>query len=126
MGHHAFTNIQRENLRPPELSEMHRQARVLAGAAGVGGFRTIARLADALAALLVELDAKPAKITASVIRTVAQAIDTLASLFDQATNPQLDASAPPKILVVDDEIISRETICSALGRADLPAVSLDN
>ncbi len=33
---------------------------------------------------------------------------------------------PPRILVVDDEIISRETICSALGQADLHAVSLDD
>src|SRR6202040_317811 len=33
---------------------------------------------------------------------------------------------PASILVVDDEIISRETICSALEKANLTAVSLDD
>jgi CheY-like chemotaxis protein len=72
------------------------------------------------------LHAKPKKITPSVIRTVAQAIDTLASLFDHATTHQTEALLPPRILVVDDEIISRETICSALEKADLRAISLDD
>lgn len=83
-------------------------------------------MANALEALLIQLHAKPKKITSSVIRTVAQAIDTLASLFDHATEPQIEVWMPPKILVVDDEIISRETICSALEKADLRAVSLDD
>src|SRR5207244_2747104 len=34
--------------------------------------------------------------------------------------------ASPNILVVDDEIISRETICSALGRAGFHAKSFDD
>jgi CheY-like chemotaxis protein len=82
-------------------------------------------MTNALEALLIELLAKPQKITPSVIRTIAQAIDTLALLFDHTTDPQNEILAP-KILVVDDEIISRETICSALGKADLPAVCLDD
>ena len=83
-------------------------------------------MANALEALLIELHAKPKKITPSVIRTVAQAIDTLASLFDQASEPQTVVLVSPRVLVVDDEIISREMICSALEKADLHAVSLDD
>ena len=83
-------------------------------------------MASALEALLIQLRAQPKKITSSVIRTVAQAIDTLASLFDQAANPQIEGMTSPKILIVDDEIISRETICSALGKASLSATSLDD
>jgi CheY-like chemotaxis protein len=79
-----------------------------------------------LEALLIEVSAKPNKITPSVIRTIAQAIDTSASLFDRATNPQAEAWKSPKILVVDDETISRKMICSALGKANLRAVSLDD
>lgn len=126
IGHQAFAKAEREDLRRPELSKMHRRVRWLAGSAGPLGFWKIAKMANALEALLIQLHAKPKKITPSVIRTVAQAIDALASLFDQATNPQTEGLVPPRILVVDDEIISRETICSALGQADLRAVSLDD
>jgi CheY-like chemotaxis protein len=105
---------------------MHRQLRSLAGGASFLGFERIAQMSTALEALLIELHTKPVKITPSVVRTVAQAIDALASLFDRAANLQAEIITPPKILVVDDEIISRETICSALGKANLLAVSLDD
>jgi PleD family two-component response regulator len=83
-------------------------------------------MTNALEALMIQLGDKPEKITPSVIRTVAQAIDTLASLFDKAKSPELEVLSPPKILVVDDEIISREMICSALQKANFVAVSLDD
>jgi CheY-like chemotaxis protein len=125
-GHQVFARTEQEDLRRAELCEMHRQVRSLACSAGLLGFRKIAQMANALEALLIELHAKPKKITPSAIRTVAQAIDTLASLFDEATNRQTEVLVAPRILVVDDEIISRETICSALGKANLTAVSPDD
>ena len=125
-GHHAFASTQQENLRLTELFEMHRQARLLAGAAAVCGIRKIAQLASALEALLIQLYGKPTNITPSVIRTIAQATDLLASLFDHATRPEPEVSVSPAILVVDDEIISRETICSALQKGNLAAISLDD
>jgi CheY-like chemotaxis protein len=125
-GHQVLSRTEQEDLRRAELSEMHRQIHSLAGSTGLIGFRKIAQVANALEALLIELHAKPNKITPSVLRTVAQAIDTLASLFDKTTTPQPEVPVPPKILVVDDEIISRETICSALGKAGLTAVTLDD
>ena len=125
-SHQVFAGTEPEDLRQAELCEMHRQVHSLSSSTGLLGFRKIAQMANALEALLIELLAKPQKITPSVIRTIAQAIDTLSSLFDKATNSQTEILAPPRILVVDDEIISRETICSALGKADLTAVSLDD
>jgi DNA-binding response OmpR family regulator len=125
-GHQIFAKTEQEDLRRAGLSDMHGQVRSLAGSAGLLSLRKIAQMAHALEALLIELQAKPTKITPSVMRTVAQAIDTLASLFDEATNPPTEVWVPPRILVVDDEIISRETICSALGKANLTAVSLDD
>jgi CheY-like chemotaxis protein len=47
-------------------------------------------------------------------------------LFERTADAQAEALVSPKILVVDDEIISRETICAALGKAGLAAVSLDD
>lgn len=125
-SHQAFARTQQEDTRRAELSEMHRHLRSLVGSASILGFQKIAHVGTALEALLIELHNKPAKITSSVVRTIAQAIDTLASLFDRPANPEPDELTSPKILVVDDEIISREAICSALRKANLQAVSLDD
>jgi CheY-like chemotaxis protein len=125
-GHQAFVKAKQDDLRGTELFEMHRLVRSLAGSAGFLGFQNIGRMANALEGLLIQLRVNPAKITPSVIRTVAQAIDALASLFDQAAHSPPEELTPPRILVVDDEAVSRETICSALGKADLPAVSLND
>ncbi len=125
-SHQGFARAKQEDSRRAALLEMHRQLRSLAGGASFLGFEKIAQMSTALEALLIELYTKPVKITPSVVRTVAQSIDTLPSLFDRAANSQGEVIASPKILVVDDEIISRETICSALGKADLHPVSLDD
>lgn len=125
-SHQVFAKTEEEGQRGAKLSEMHLQVRALAGSNKLTGFRKIAQMTSALEALLVELHAKPQKITPSVMRTVAQAIDTLTSLFEKAVDPQPEVMTPPRILVVDDEIISRETICSALRKANLPAVNLDD
>src|SRR5437879_8387342 len=121
-----FTRTEREDLRRTALLQMHRQLRLLAGGASALALPKIARMSTALEALLVELYTEPAKITPSVVRTVAHSIETLASLVDRAANSQGEVITLPKILVVDDEVISRETICSALGRATLQAKSLDD
>lgn len=125
-GHQVLARMEQGSLRKTELSKMHRQSRWLAGSAGPLGFRKIADMANALEALLIQLNARPAKITPSVIRTIAQAIDTLASLFERAVDPEGEGLVPPRILVVDDEIISRETVCSALSQAGLRPISLDD
>ena len=121
-----FTRTEREDLRRTALLQMHRQLRLLAGGASVLAFPKIARMSTALEALLVELYTEPVKITPSVVRTVAHSIETLASLVDRAANSQDEVITSSNILVVDDEIISRETICSALGRAGVYAKSLDD
>ena len=123
-GHQAFAKAKDEDLRGTELFEMHRLVRCLAGSAGFLGFQKIGRMANALEGLLIQLRVNPTKITPSVTRTVAQAIDTLASLF--AGHSQHEELTLPRILVLDDEAISRETICSALGKADLPFITLDD
>jgi CheY-like chemotaxis protein/HPt (histidine-containing phosphotransfer) domain-containing protein len=125
-GHHAIVNSAETNLRLVQLFEMHRQARFLTGAAAIVGFRKIAQLASALEALLFQLHGKPASITPSAIRTVSQSVDLLDSLCDLATGPEPEISISPAILVVDDEVISRETICSAIERTGFATVSLDD
>jgi CheY-like chemotaxis protein len=120
-----FTRTEREDLRRAALLQIHRQLRLLAGSANALALHKIVQLSTALEALLVELYTDPAKITASVVRTMAHSIETLASLFDHPANSQ-DEVIPSRILVVDDEAIARQLICSAVGTADLEAVGLDD
>ncbi|MDQ6656020.1 MAG: response regulator [Verrucomicrobiota bacterium] len=120
-----FARTEHEESRRAELREMHRRVRSLS-IAGMAGLQKLSQMADAFEALLIELHAKPKKITPSVNRTVAQAIDSLAALFAQAGRAQSEFANTPRILVVDDEIISRETICSALERAKMTARSFDD
>jgi len=120
-----FSRTEREDLRRTALLQMHRQLRLLAGSANVLALRKIVQLSTALEALFVELYTEPAKITASVVRTIAHSMETLASLLDRPPNSQ-DEMIPSKILVVDDEIIARQLICSAVGKADIEAVGLDD
>jgi CheY-like chemotaxis protein len=121
-----FTRTERDDLRRTALLQMHRQLRLLASGASALAFQKIAQMSTAFEALLIELYTEPAKITPSVVRTVAHSIETLASLVDHAANSQGQEITSPKILAVDDEVISRETISSALGRAGLYAKSLDD
>jgi len=125
-GHRAFVNSSTDESRLAQLLEMHWQVRSLADAAGVVGFRKIAHLAGALEALLIQLHDKPAKITPSSIRTIGQAVDLLAFLCEHATNYESDALVSPTILVVDDEVISREVVCAALEKAGLHAMSVES
>ncbi len=125
-GYHTFVNAEQEKQRLSYLFEMYRQARLLASAAGVGGLRKIARLTTALEALLLQLHDKPAGITSSSIRTIAQALDLLAALFELGAGLESEVLVSPAILVVDDEVISREAIYSAIERASLGAIVLDD
>jgi CheY-like chemotaxis protein len=126
LGHQALMNNQREPVSLTELGRMCELSRLLAGAAGVAGFREIARLADALGSLFIRLSERPATFTASVDRTIGQAIDLLGAIFNHAPKPTGGGPVLPQILVVDDEIISREAICSAIERAGLRSVSVSD
>jgi CheY-like chemotaxis protein len=126
LSHHALANNQREDVSLAALGKMRRLSRLLAGAAGIAGFREIAQLADALGSLFIRLSEKPASLTPSVNRTIGQAIDLLGATFTHAPKPSQDVPVSPQVLVVDDEIISREAICSAIEKADLRPVSVDD
>src|SRR5438477_376080 len=122
-GYQNFTRTERDDLRRAALLQMHRQLRLLPGSANALALK-IVQMSTALEALLVELYTDPAKITASVVRTIAHSIETLAPLFDRPANSQDQLIPPSKILVVDDEVIARQVICSAVAKADLHAVGL--
>jgi DNA-binding response OmpR family regulator len=115
-----------ETTRSKQLSEMYRRIRALTANAGVAGVPQIARMSDALEALLKELHEKPKTVNASTLRTVASTIDFLGVLFERGLGPEGTAAAPSTVLVVDDEPISRRAVTYALEKAGLRSVNLDD
>jgi len=115
-----------EAARLKQLSEMYQRIRALTGNAGFADMSQIARMSDALEALLKELYEKPKTFNASTLRTVASAIDFLGVLFERGYLPEDPGAAPPKVLVVDDDVISRRAVIYALEKAKLKSVSVED
>jgi DNA-binding response OmpR family regulator len=115
-----------EPMQVKQLSEMFRRTRAMTGNAGVAGLMQIARISDAVEALLKELSEKPKNINASTLRTVASAIDFLGVLVERGGRPQDPDAPPPVVLVVDDEAISRRAVAYALEKAKLKSVVIED
>jgi len=124
--HQALIKSENEAARGKTLLDLHRRVHALTGNAGVADVAPIARLSDALEALLKELHDKPKHINVSTLRTVALAIDFLGVLFERGISPHTKNMAPPRVLVVDDEAISRRAVVYALEKAKLKSVDLED
>lgn len=122
----GLIKAENETTRLKQLSDLYRRIHALTGNAGVAGLSQIARMADALEALLKELHEKPRNINASTLRTVASAIDFLGILFEKGAAPDRPGVPPPTVLVVDDEAISRRAVIYALEKAKLKSVSVED
>jgi DNA-binding response OmpR family regulator len=111
--------------REKHLDDLYRRVRSVSSNAGIAGATQIALMADALEALLKELQDKPKNINASTLRTVAAAIDFLAILFERASSLN-DMQPEAEVLVVDDEAISRRAITYALEKAKMKSLAVED
>lgn len=110
--------------RQNQLVAICRKVHTLTGNAAIVGFVTVAQLLSALESLLKELYLKPKNVNASTLRTVANAIDFLPTLIESVAGGPHVPLPSPLILVLDDDVISRRTVCSALELANLRSVSV--
>jgi DNA-binding response OmpR family regulator len=115
-----------EMLRLRQVYDLYRRVHALNGNAGLAGLVQIAHMASAFEALLKEIYEKPKNINASSIRTIAAAVDFLGFLFERGTLPERQEIPVSKILVVDDEAISRRAIVYALEKAQLKSVNVED
>lgn len=115
-----------ETVRLKHIYELHRRIHALAGNAGIAGLFLIAQFASALEALLKEIHEKPKNINASTLRTVAAGVDFLGFLFQSGIAPEQQDTPTARILVVDDEAISRRAIVYSLEKAQLPSNGVDD
>jgi len=125
-GVQAIIKAENEMARLKQVYELYRQIHALNGNAGIAGLVQIAHMSSAFEALLKEVYEKPKNINASSIRTMASAVDFLGILFEKGTLPDKQEIPLSKILVVDDEAISRRAIVYALEKARLKSVNVED
>jgi DNA-binding response OmpR family regulator/HPt (histidine-containing phosphotransfer) domain-containing protein len=123
---HEFLKNNNPELRVGHLTELYRKVHSITSNAAVVGLQNIAQMCAALEALLRELSEKPKNITASTLRSVTHAIDFLGVLFEKGSGPYLLDAASIRILVVDDEIISRRAVIYALEKGSLKSEAMDD
>ena len=120
-----FRKSQDEASRMEPLQELYRIVHSLSSRAGLAGLRPMAQMATALEALLKDLLEKPKNGNPSTVRTVAQAVDFLASLCDRRVPADLADKPALQILVVDDDLLSRRAMTMALQKAFLNCESVE-
>jgi DNA-binding response OmpR family regulator len=121
-----FTRAHEDGARLAALTELYRKVHALTGSAGLVGLKLISQVSASLEALLRELSDKPTAITASTIRTIANGVDFLGRLLEGPGLQPTEDGLPPRILVVDDEVISRRAVLLALEKANLRAVAVED
>ncbi|MBV9126824.1 MAG: response regulator, partial [Verrucomicrobia bacterium] len=112
--------------RQQHLLDLQRRIHTLIGNAAIAGLSKMARLCSALDALLREFQDRPESINASTQRTLTQAIDFMAQLFTRSGSAENDPQGNERILVVDDEVISRRVIGHSLEKAALKPTAVDH
>lgn len=122
----SFIRNDTPEFRHGQILDLCRTAHALTTSAGLARFHRIAQMAGALETLLRELHEEPVNINPSSMRTMALAVDFLSTLFNYTSQAEPDDSPTPLIMVVDDELISRWTVCSALELANLKPISLED
>jgi len=125
-GMMSLVKADTEMLKLKQIYELYRQVHTLNGNSGIAGLALVAHMSSALEALLKEIYEKPKNLNASTVRTIASAVDFLGVLFEKGTHPDSQELPASKILVVDDEAISRRAIIYALEKAKLKSVNLDD
>jgi CheY-like chemotaxis protein len=109
-----------------QLNNLYQRVHFLTARAGLAGCAKSALLASAFEALLFEIVFKPANITASVLQTIAQAVDCLGRLCQNVDTGTAGLSLKAKILIVDDDAVCNYTMVAALKRAHFEPVSVED
>jgi CheY-like chemotaxis protein len=125
-GLQSLAKADGEVMQLKQIYELHRRMHALTGNAGVAGLLIVAKMSDAIEALLKELYEKPRNINASTLRTVANAIDFLGFLFERGLAPDKQEFPAVNVLVVDDEAISRRAVVYALDKAQLNTTNVED
>ena len=108
------------------LEDFYRKIHLLTATAGQTNYAQVTQLATVFEALLYVLLENPTRITPSVRQTLANLVDCLEGLFQQARESGLAVPRAASVLVVDDDAVSSRFAVSALRDAQIEARSTEN
>ncbi|MBI5388083.1 MAG: response regulator [Verrucomicrobia bacterium] len=107
------------------LLELYHKVHAMTGSAASAGLNLVAQQCATLEALLKELHEKPVQVTSSSRRTVSQAIDVLALIFEQAAEAEHRCqSGPFQALVANDDPLCRMVMAKALEQVRFKVVQV--
>ena len=124
--HQNLVRAADDEARKKPIDALYREIRSLTGGAGLAGLPHVSQMAEALEALAKELRDKPKTINASTLRTLASAIDLLGVLGEFGANNSGKIGTGAKVLVVDDDAISRRAVSYSLEKARLNSVAVED
>lgn len=110
----------------PYLPALYRSIRAIAGSAGLVGCLRLGQLAVALEALFKEMKTTRTPVTASLLRTISQAVELLPVLARQTDTSHTDAFVVPLIVVAGTNPEAYSKLCRTLEAAHLRAIGLDD
>lgn len=111
------------NVDAPFLGVLYRSVRAIAGSASLAGRMRLGHVAGLLEALLRDIKQTRGASSDTYHRPVAQAVGMLSALAGD-DDLIVESLPSPLIIVVDDEVGSRERICGALQDAQLSSIQV--
>ena len=109
-----------------KLEPLSQAVHDLSANASKAGCARIALLTKAFDMLLSKIASKPARVTPSILQTLAEAADCLGLLLKSDEVGSTEAAPRAKVLAVDDDTVCNHVIVNTLKRANLDIVSVED
>ena len=109
-----------------KLEPLAKSVQSLSANAEKAGCARIGLLTKAFDMLLAKIAAKPARVTPSILQTLAEAADCLGLLLKSDEAGTGEAALRAKVLAVDDDTVCNHVIVNTLKRANLDITSVED
>jgi DNA-binding response OmpR family regulator len=109
-----------------KLEPLSESVHSLSANATKAGCSRIALLTKAFDMLLSKIASKPARVTPSILQTLAEAADCLGLLLKSDEAGSTEEAPRAKVLAVDDDTVCNHVIVNTLKRANLDIISVED